>query len=164
MFLQQSSIHELDPFGGFLGLVSPKYYSSLLKFWLRTTSFIRQRHCLNNLSKLSILVETRHTHSWLFWSIFGSNLPPENPKYYQKPKYFSETASLWLSNNTNSRSQINHRILIKLIKINIFGDKNRFFKVKNRSVNKDQEVRGQVNTTFLETPNSGLIVCENLLL
>ena len=38
--------------------------------------------------------------------------------------------------------------------------KNELFKVKNRLTNKDQEVRGQVSTTFLEAPNSGLTVGE----
>ena len=33
---------------------------------------------------------------------------------------------------------------------------------KNRSVTKDQEVRGQVSTTFSEVPYSGLTVSENI--
>ena len=37
-----------------------------------------------------------------------------------------------------------------------------FFKVKNRPVNKDQEVRDYVSTTFSETPNSELIVVAQL--
>ena len=40
------------------------------------------------------------------------------------------------------------------------GAKNGLFKIKNRLVNKDQEVRGQVSTTFSEAPNSGLTVDE----
>ena len=48
------------------------------------------------------------------------------------------------------------------IKKNIFGAKNEIFKVKNRPVNKDQEVRGQISTTFSETPNSGLTDDENI--
>ena len=42
------------------------------------------------------------------------------------------------------------------------GGKNGIFKVKNRPVIKNQEVRGQVSTTFLEAPNSGLTVSENI--
>ena len=38
------------------------------------------------------------------------------------------------------------------------------FKVKNRSVNKDQKVRDQVSTKFTEAPNSGLTLDENVLL
>ena len=46
---------------------------------------------------------------------FWANFSPENRRYYQKPKFFPETTSLWLSNNTSPKSQINHRILTKLI-------------------------------------------------
>ena len=52
---------------------------------------------------------------------------------------------------------------INLKKTPFFGP-NMDFKVKNRPVNKDQEVRDQVSTTFTEAPNSGLTVGENLLL
>ena len=37
-----------------------------------------------------------------------------------------------------------------------FWAKNGLFKVKNRPVNKDQEVRGQISTTFSEAHNSGV--------
>ena len=80
---------------------------------------------------------------------------PLKPKILPKTRIYRETTSLWLSHNTSARSQINHRILIKLIKIIHFGGKNGLFKKKNRPVNKNQEVRGQVRTTFLETPHSG---------
>ena len=69
-----------------------------------------------------------------------------------------------ISNNASPRSQINHRILIKLIKNAIFWAKNGLFTAKNRPVNKDQEVRGHVNTKFSEAPNSGLTVGELFLL
>ena len=49
---------------------------------------------------------------------------------------------------------------MKLFK-NIFWAKNGLFNVKNRPVNKDHEVRGQVTTTFSECPNSGLTDGEN---
>ena len=61
-------------------------------------------------------------------------------------------------NNTSPRSQINHIILIKLIKKDHFEAKYGLFKGKNKPVNKDQEVRNQVSTTFTEAPNSGLTV------
>ena len=38
------------------------------------------------------------------------------------------------------------------------------FKVKNRSVNKDQKVRDQVSTIFTEAPTLGLTLGENVLL
>ena len=209
--------------GLFCGVSRPFLLQIWLKFAeisIRGTSLIRQIQLPNNLSKLSVSAETRHTQSWWFWSILRPNLPsenpkycqkhiavvsfisaafvvvnlkiwkclrddaasmnwpllrsfwalspanmsricwnfdlryvfhktktvskqsfkikclsgnktypklmvlvhfrahfpPENPKYCQKPNFFPETASLWLSNNTSPRSQINHRILIKLIK------------------------------------------------
>ena len=42
------------------------------------------------------------------------------------------------------------------------GSKNGLFKVKNRLVIKNQEVKGQVSATFSEAPNSGLTVSENI--
>ena len=42
------------------------------------------------------------------------------------------------------------------------GGKNGLFKVKNRLVIKNQEVRGQVSTTFSEAPNSELTVSKNI--
>ena len=42
------------------------------------------------------------------------------------------------------------------------GVKNGLFKVKNRPVIKNQEVRGHVSTIFSEAPNSGLTVSENI--
>ena len=47
-----------------------------------------------------------------FWAQFT----PKKPKTLPKPNFFPETTSLWLSTNTSPRSQINHKILIKLIK------------------------------------------------
>ena len=46
----------------------------------------------------------------------------------------------------------------------IFWAKYGIFKVKNRPVNKDQDVRDQVSITFWEDPNSGLTVGENVFL
>ena len=95
------------------------------------------------------------TQSWRFWSIFGAQFIPGKPKILPKTRIFPETTSLWLLNNTSTKSQINQRVLIKSIKKINFSGKNRLFKIKNRPVNKNQEVRGQVRTTFLETPHSG---------
>ena len=41
----------------------------------------------------------------------------------------------------------------KIIQEKFFWAKYGLFKVKDRPVNKDQEVRGQVNKTFSEAPN-----------
>ena len=43
-----------------------------------------------------------------------------------------------------------------MIQKNFFGGLKWTFKVKNRPVNKDHEVRGQVSTTFSKFANSGL--------
>ena len=50
-----------------------------------------------------------------FWSIFGPNLPPKK-KILPKTRIYPETTFLGLLSNTSFRSQINHRIVIKLIK------------------------------------------------
>ena len=42
------------------------------------------------------------------------------------------------------------------------GGQKGLFKVKNRPVIKDQEVRGQVSTSFSEVPNSGLTDSEKI--
>lgn len=73
-------------------------------------------------------------------------------------QFTPETTSLFLSNDTNPRSKINHRILVELIKKTPFFAKNGLFKIKNRLVNKDQEVKDQFNSTYLEPRNSGLTV------
>ena len=73
--------------GLFCGASRPFLLQIWLKFaeiLIRGTSLIRQIQLPNNLSKLSVSAETRHTQSWWFWSILRPNLPPENPKYCQK--------------------------------------------------------------------------------
>ena len=91
---------------------------------------------------------------------FWAHITLRKSQILSKTKIFPETTSLWISNNTSPRSQINHRILIQLIKKNISWAKNGLFKVNNRLVNRDQEVRGQVSTTFSEAPYLGLTVSE----
>ena len=93
-----------------------------------------------------------------FWTQFI----PGKPKILSKTRIFPETASLRVLNNTSTRSQINHRILIKLFKKIHFWYKHGLFKIKNRPVNKNQEVRGQVRTTFSEASNSGLTIGQKI--
>ena len=114
--------------------------------------------------KSKCLSRNGHIQSWWFWSIFGPNFPPVNPKYCQKPIFFPRNCILMTINNTSARSQINYRILINLIKKTIFGAKYGLFKVKNWPVNKDQEVRDQVSTTFTKASNSWRTFGENFLL
>ena len=102
-------------------------------------------------------METGSTQIRWFWSILGQIYPQET-QILQKNKVFPETTSLFLSNDTNPRSKINHRIIVELIKKTPFFAKNGLFKIKNRLVNKDQEVKDQFNSTYLEPRNSGLTV------
>ena len=90
--------------------------------------------------------------------------PPKKQNIAKNQTFFPETTPLWISNNTGPSSQINHRIIIKLIKKNIFWAKYGLFKVKNRLVNKNQEFRDQISTTFMVTSNSELTVGEIFLL
>ena len=114
MFSWWYSIHEMAPLGEFLGPFSPNMTQICCNFDPRNAShkpktvfeqfFKIQCSSVNGAyPKLTVL-----NH---FWAHFTSR----NPKILPKIKIFPETTSLWLSNNTSPRSQINHRILIKLI-------------------------------------------------
>ena len=111
-----------NPFGGFLSPFSPKYGTSLLEFRPvvvvshKTKTASKQSFKIKCLSgngtypKLKVLVH--------FWAQFT----PGKPKILLKTRIFPETTSLLISNNTSNRSQINHRILIKLTQnINSWG-------------------------------------------
>ena len=137
------------PFGGFLSPFSPKYGIPLLIFRPEVVSHKKKTvfkqpfkiKCLSKngtYPKLKVLVH------------FCTQVIPGKPKILPKARIFPETTSLWLLNNTSTRSHINHRILIKLTRKIHFGGKNGLLKIKNRPVNKNQEVRGQVRTTFSE--------------
>ena len=78
---------------------------------------------------------------------------PENPKLLPKTRIFPETTSLWLSSNLRIRN--------KNSKIHFRG-KNGLFKIENRSVNKNQEGRGQFRITFSEASNSGLTIAQKI--
>ena len=121
-------VPELSP----LPPAPPKFDSSLLKFWpevisYQTKTISKQSFKIKCLSrngtypKLKVLVH------------FAAQFKPE---IMPKTKIFPETTSLWILNNTSTRSQINHRILIKLIKKIHFWGKNGLFKIKNRPVKK----------------------------
>ena len=149
------------PFGGFLSPFSPKYDTSFLKFRSEVVTHKKKTvskqsfkfKCLSRngtYPKLKVLVH--------FWTQFI----PGKPKILSKTRIFPETASLRVLNNTSTRSQINHRILIKLFKKIHFWYKHWLFKIKNRPVNKNQEVRGQVRTLFSEVLNSGLTIGQNI--
>ena len=69
---------------------------------------------------------------------FGPNLPQGNRKCYQKPTF----------------SQKLHSYTYQITQVP--GPLKWTFKVKNRPVNNDHEVRGQVSTTFSKFFNLGL--------
>ena len=107
------------PFLGVSEPFPPKYGTSLLKFRPEVVShktktvskqFFKIKCLTRNgtYPKLKVLV-----HLW-------TQFIPGNPKISPETRIFPETTSLLLLNNTSTRSQINHRILIKLIKKNPF--------------------------------------------
>ena len=143
--------------GGVLSPFYPKYGTILLKFRPevvshKTKAVSKKSFKIKGLSgnemypKLKVLVH--------FWAQFI----PGKPKILPKTGIFPEATSLWLSKNTSTSYQINHRILIKLINKIHFRGKNGLFKIKHSPVNKNQEVRGQVKTIFSKAPNSGLTI------
>ena len=130
------SIQLLHIWAKFLSPFPTKYGTSLLKFWPevvshKTKTVSKQSFKTKCLSrngmypKLKVLVH--------FWVQFI----PGKPKILPKTRIFPETTSLWLLNNTSTRSQINNWILIKLIKKIYLGGKNGLFKIKNRPVSKN---------------------------
>ena len=160
MFSWWCSIHDTTLLWGFLSPFSPKYGTSLLNsrpvvVSNKTKTVSKQSFKVKCLSRNGTYPKLK------IWVHFWVQFIPGKPKILPKTRIFPETTSLWLLNNTSTRSQINHRILIKLIKKIHFWGKYGFFKVKNRPVNKNQEVRGQIRTTFSEAPISGLTIGQN---
>ena len=111
----QCSSHEMGPFWGFLGPFSPKYCSNSFKFGPEvvhheTKSVYEQCFKIINIStngtypKFSILVH--------FWAQFT----PGKRNIFPKTKFFPQTTSFGLSDDTSPKSQINRRILIKIFK------------------------------------------------
>ena len=93
MFLWRRSIHEMAPFGEFLGPFSPKYGSSLLQFQPEVV-FHKRKKIYEQSFKVKCLSRNR-THPKLtilvhFWAQFT----PGKPKILPQNKRFPETASL----------------------------------------------------------------------
>ena len=132
-------------FGGFLSPFFPKYDTTLLKFRPEVVSH-KTKTVFKKPFKIKCLSRNGTYPKLKVFVNFGAQFNPGKPKI----------------DNTSTRFQINHRILIKLIEKNHFWSKNGLFKIKNRPVNKNQEVRGQVRTTFSEAPNSGLTIGQRI--
>ena len=138
----------MAPFGEFLSTFIPKYCLSLLKFLAEV--FSHNTKTVFEQSSKNLCLSSNGTYPKFIVLVYLWDwFTPGKRKILLKNKTFPKTISLGLSNNTSPRSQKNHRILIRLIKKNVFWDQNGLFKVKNKSVVKDQEVKDQISTTFL---------------
>ena len=103
MFLWRCSIHEMAPFGGFLGLFSPTYSSILLKIspeavYCKTKIVCEQSFKIKCLSPNGVYPE--FTILVCFWAQFI----PRKQKILPKTKLFPETTFLGLSNCTSPKS------------------------------------------------------------
>ena len=113
-FLYWFSIHEMAPFWDFLDPYSPKYCLILLKLWPEVVS-----NKINTVWKLLPNLEF-----WLKWNaVKVTQFAVGKPKILLKNKIFAKTASLGIINNTSSRSQKSHRILVKLRQKTFSGSK-----------------------------------------
>ena len=100
--------------GGVSGPFLPQIGSSLLKF--RPEVVFHKKKIVSEQSfKIKCLSGNRTYPKLTVLVHFGTNLPLENPKYCQKNK-FSQKLHPYDCQIAHPRSQINHRILIKLIK------------------------------------------------
>ena len=92
MFSWRCSIHEMAPFGGFLGPFSPKYGSSLLKFRPEVVSH-KKKTVSEQSFKIKCLCGNRTYPKLMdlvhFWAQFTSG----KPKILPKNEVFPETAS-----------------------------------------------------------------------
>ena len=107
------SIYEMSPFWGFLGLFSPKYSSSLLKFG---GSYYEKKTVCEQCFKITCLSTNGTYPKFTVLVHFWAQFTPGKMKILPKTKHFTETKSLGLSDDTSSKSQMNRRILIKFIK------------------------------------------------
>ena len=114
-------------FAGFLSPISPKYGTSLLKFWPEVVS--NKKKAVSKQSfKIKCLCGNGTYPKLKVWVHFWAQFIPGKSKILPKTRIFPKTTSLQLSNNISTRSQINQRILIKLIKKSIFRAKMDFLR------------------------------------
>ena len=142
MFLWWCSINETILLGRFLSPFSSKCGTSLLNFRQevvcnKTKTVYKQSFKIKCLSGNGTYPKLK------VWIHLWAQFIPGKPKIFPKTKIFPETTSLWLSNNTSTRSQINHRILVKLIKKSILGAKMNFLRLKKYACK--QKSRGQMS-------------------
>ena len=107
-------------FGRFLSSFSPRYGTSLLKLRPEVASH-KTKTFSSQYFKIKCLRRNGKYPKLKVLVIFWVQLTPGKSKILPETKIFTETKALCLSNDTSSRPQINHRILIKLIKKIHFG-------------------------------------------
>ena len=94
------------------------------------------------------------TQSLQFWSIFGPIYPRETKNIGKsqnfRRNYILRTIRLCKSQFPDKSHNCYHK------KTPILSAQNVLFKVRNRPIIKDQDVRRPVITTFSESPNPGL--------
>ena len=108
------SSHKMGPSWVFLGPFFPKYSSNLSKFGPEVAHHKRRTGC--ECFKIRCLSTNRIYPKSSFLVHFWAQFTPGKRNILSKTKIFPETASLGLSDDTSPKSQINHRILIKIIK------------------------------------------------
>ena len=106
--------------GGALGPYSTKYCSILLKLWPELVS--------NKINAVWKIIQnfayfgSNGTHlKFTVLTNFAAQFTAGKPKVLPKTKIFAKSTYLEISNNVNSRSQKNHRILVKLNKKIFWG-------------------------------------------
>ena len=114
------SIHEMAILGGFLGRYSPKYCSILLRFWSEVVSNNTNTVFKKSFKNLNFSLNGRHPKSAVQFQ-FGAQFNAGKPKILLKTKHLAKNASLGISNSVSSRSQNNHRVLVKLNKKVFWG-------------------------------------------
>ena len=132
MFSWQCSIHQMAPFWEFPGLFSPKYHLNQLKVGPEVFHHKKKtvyKHCFKTKCLGTNRMHPKFTVLVHFWArfILGKR------KILPKAKNFSETTFFGLSNDTIPKSQINRRILIKIIKKTYFLGPNSHWGQANRS-------------------------------
>ena len=109
------SSHSVGAFWGFLDPFSPKYGSNLLKFGPEVVHRKTNKVC-EQCFKIRCLSTNGTYPKFSFLDHFWAQFTPGKWWILPKNKFFPETKSLGLSDDTSPKSQINQRILTKLSK------------------------------------------------
>ena len=109
------SSHQMGHFWGLVGPFSPKYCSNLLKFGPEVVHHETKSVCEQCFKIVNL--NTKGTYpKFSFFDHFWAQFTPGKRIILTKTKFFPETTTFRLSDDTSPKSQINRRILIKIIK------------------------------------------------